>query len=471
MAKKRKIQYTKDVFEQIENTIGSYAPETGGVLLYKEPGIVSKYIFDYSATTTSGSYTPDIATLNPKIRAAMDEGYKIAGMIHSHPSGCKQPSPADIEYGGRIIDAFDTYNLLIPIITFKKNGEMELRSYLLENDGSVTLCEHDVIGIEYDVSSSSPGLTKSKRVDGRFDRIASALDFNELSKKTVVCVGCGGAADLMVSLARCGVTEFVLMDHDVYSPQNIANQFAAESCIGMRKVDTLKSRILDVNHKAKVAPVKMRLDDKLEDKDIEKLIGKKLRKKPEDVLICGFTDDFYAQARTAALAVKYGTPYIAAQMYLNGDAAEVFFSYPGVTPCCPRCALESRYQAYRNGFKNDVTSNSSTIFSTMRVNAICGQIILALLQYGAGGGRYSTYLDTIKDRNFLQIKITPLDKVLNLGIFDELIDPELEFCDQAVWIPQIPNDGYESTVCPLCGGEGNLLKSKDTIKDTRENLI
>lgn len=196
------------------------------------------------------------------------------------------------------------------------------------------------------------------------------------------------------------------------------------------------------------------------------MVGKDILKQPENYLIAAFTDDFYAQARAAALSVNLGTAFLTAQMYMNGDAAEVCFSYPGVTPSCPRCMMESRYQAYKRGFKNNVTSSCSTIFSAQRVNALCGQVALMLLQYGSKNGRYGRILDRVVDRNFIQVKITPFSNVIKNSIFDEAFDKEFAFCDSTVWIPQEPNND-----CPLCGGEGNLLKSKDKIKDTRRALL
>ena len=89
-----------------------------------------------------------------------------------------------------------------------------------------------------------------------------------------------------------------------------------------------------------------------------------------------------------------------------------------------------------------------------------------LLQYGCERGRYGKILERVADRNFIQINITPFDNVIKNDIFDDAFDKEFAFCDSTVWIPQEPNDN-----CPLCGGEGNLLKSKDRIKDTRRDLI
>ena len=202
------------------------------------------------------------------------------------------------------------------------------------------------------------------------------------------------------------------------------------------------------------------------------MIGEQLASRPTDILICGMTDSFPAQARTANLAMKYGTPYLAAQLYAQGEGGEVYFSYPGVTNnSCPRCALGSRYDAYEAGFQNNVTSNSSDFFSSLRMNSIEGKIALMLLMYHEDEhSRYNSMLDMVADRNFVQVRMSPfVGEHLGLHVFDRAITPDYGFFDDAVWIPQVPNNeanGFKT--CPLCGGTGDLLALKGSIADTRE---
>ena len=172
------------------------------------------------------------------------------------------------------------------------------------------------------------------------------------------------------------------------------------------------------------------------------------------------------------LAMKYGTPYLAAQLYAGGEGGEVYFSYPGVTNnSCPRCALSSRYEAYEAGFQNDVTSDSSDYFSSLRMNSIEGKIALMLLMYHEDDrSRYNKMLDKVADRNFVQIRMSPfVGEHLGLHVFDRAMAHNYSFFDESVWIPQVPNNeanGYKK--CPLCGGTGDLLALKGTIADTRE---
>ncbi len=127
-------------------------------------------------------------------------------------------------------------------------------------------------------------------------------------------------------MARCGASNFTLFDHDWYKDENISNQFAEISNLGRGKVEVAKEKILDINPSAKVKAIQRRFDDRISDDEFISLVGKDIIKHPENYLIAAFTDDFYAQARASALSVNLGTAFLAAQMYLNGDAAEVCFA-------------------------------------------------------------------------------------------------------------------------------------------------
>ena len=294
-----------------------------------------------------------------------------------------------------------------------------------------------------------------------------------MKRKVLVCIGCGGTRQFIEEMARSGVVNFVLIDGDTVSATNIATQQAYVSEIGLNKAEAIKRRILDINPKAKVNVAPYFLDDFTSDEDFETLVGKTLIKRPKDVLICGCTDSFMAQVRSASLALKYGTPYLAAQLYRQGMGAEIFFSLPGVTnSSCPRCAMNSRYEAYANGFKNDVTSDGTPIFATTRVNSLKGQIALMFMLYHEDENCiYNDMLDKVSDRNFIMIKMSPLaDEELGIDVFREAENTESELCffDNTVWIPQIPNDGKEGRpLCPMCGGTGDLLALKGKSPDTR----
>ena len=455
---------TARVWNEICGTIGMNHAETGGILGSSDGGhTIDNYYFDCTARTTGGTYTPDIDAVNKKIAEWNKDGIHYVGPIHSHPRGFINPSAEDCRYGVRIMKAIGISSLFMPIVNVNNPPDGQVQFYPYSLDSSCRLNnQHVVIEPNY-IEAEHPA-----RSAQQFDRIKSLYPLDVLKRKTVVCIGLGGSRQFVEELARCGIGNIVLIDGDTVSTTNIATQQTYLSEIGRYKVDVVRERILDINPEVNVEAIRHFLDGSTSDEDFANIVGQALIQKPTDVLICGCTDNFFAQARSASLAMKYGTLYLAAQLYREGMAAEIYFSYPGITHSCPRCAMSSRYEAYANGYKNKTTSDGTPIFSTTRVNSIKGQIALMLLLYREDRSCvYSDMLDAVTDRNFIQIRMSPLaDKALGIDIFQEAMNANsgLVYFDETVWIPQRPNT---KPPCPLFGGTGNLLSIKDRIHDTR----
>jgi molybdopterin/thiamine biosynthesis adenylyltransferase/proteasome lid subunit RPN8/RPN11 len=473
----KKLTITRQVYDQICRTIGRHPAETGGMLGSGDGGnTIDHYYFDHTAITTDATYSPDSEVLNHILSAWNAKGVELAGFIHSHPRGCTAPSQGDARYVKAIMEALDVHgSLFMPIVQVSNppDGKVEIHPYTFR-EGMQLLEQPMSVASRYADEPADLDLEYRQRIGlGCFDRIQSLYPMTALSRKTVVCVGLGGTRSFAEELARSGVGSFVLIEGDTVAASNIATQQVYISEIGRNKAEVVRERILDINPVANVTVVPRFLDDSMTDGEFAEIVGKQLIKRPADVLICGCTDSFRAQARSAALAMKYGTPYLAAQLYRGGLAAEIYFSYPGVTNNgCPRCAMNSRYEAYRKGYRNDVTSDGTPIFATTRVNATKGQIALMLLLYHEDKNCvYSGMLDYVADRNFVMIRMSPLaDKVLGIGVFREALNTAggLNFFDETVWIPQVPNNrknGYPN--CPLCGGKGDMRTLKGKIRDTR----
>lgn len=293
--------------------------------------------------------------------------------------------------------------------------------------------------------------------------------------KVIVCIGTGGARSFLINLARCGFRNFILMDADVVSPSNVATQGVFISEMGRYKVDVIKDSIEDINPEANVICIRSFLDDNISDEEFKSYMDRFLDKKPTDFLILGCTDNFEAQKRSSLLALKYGTPYLAAMMYEAGAAAEIIFVYPGVTESCPRCLLGDRFEKYEHGFKNEVTSAECTIFATEYMNAVKGYIALMLLSYQEGTNcPFSTMLDEVKDRNFVEIRLNPHLKDSSLGItlFDKVFAgaSRYTYMGETIWVPQHPDRSeFGTEPCRFCGGTGDLerLKNEWANVDTR----
>ncbi len=103
----RPLRISSLVLDDIRRSVGSLAPETGG-MLGGDPiaGVVTHFRFDREASRTSGTYSPDCRMLN---RVLADEwnpaGVRLMGFVHSHPTGFRNPSRGDEMYARRILGA------------------------------------------------------------------------------------------------------------------------------------------------------------------------------------------------------------------------------------------------------------------------------------------------------------------------------------------------------------------------------
>ena len=102
----KKLTMTRQVFDQIRNTIGRCHPESGGILGSSDGGkTIDHFYFDSTARTTGGTYSPDTAVLNRILKEWNDKGITLEGFVHSHPWGHTAPSTEDIKYAKRIMEA------------------------------------------------------------------------------------------------------------------------------------------------------------------------------------------------------------------------------------------------------------------------------------------------------------------------------------------------------------------------------
>jgi hypothetical protein len=312
-----------------------------------------------------------------------------------------------------------------------------------------------------------------------FDRVTDAYDLRRMARARVVAVGTGGAAGFIEDLARCAVGEFVLIDGDVVSESNLATQQVYRKDIGRAKVDALADRLRDINPAVRLR-VMARSLTVLDDAAMRDLCREPIGgPRPKVTLLCGLTDNFFAQARINALALHLGLPSLCAQVWAQGRGAEITFTCPGVTPACHRCILASRYAAFLSqGYRNDVTSHGTPIFATSRLNAIKGFLALALLHHrddpapAGSATRFAGLAARIGDRNLLQIRMDPdLTEALGIRTFDRVFtgsDTRSLLFDETVWRSQAPLSRTDGTPpCPDCGGTGDLRDAIGTFDDTR----
>lgn len=523
------VRFSIEVLDGFRKNVGRYKAETGGMLgSTKDPQMIDLSYFDTHSKNTPGTFYYDVETMSEVFRKWKADGSIINGIYHSHPRGNIHPSYHDISTALLHLRFFDLNYFYLPIFQSDSEGLYTLYFYVVR-----LLQDHLNVNLEYVLRATEEGYKYKSFIQWNYDFVITELDayrdtidnpaqkagnnatndkraaqeatvsevdptmrkedkmsnknsvetdkyFGKVKgmypehvlEKPLIFIGAGGARSAIENFARCGFRNYILIEADTVGESNIATQAVYISEMGKKKVDAIRASILDINPEAKVICVDRFLDDDMTDEEFKGYMDLFPGRKPTDYLILGCTDNFEAQKRSSLLALKYGTPYLAAMMYKAGAAAELIFTYPGVTESCPRCLLGSRFEKYENGFTNDVDSSACPIFATERMNALKGYIALMLLMYHeAPGSVYNDMLDDVKDRNFVQIRLTPnLKEALGIEVFDRAYAgaERYTFMDETVWIPQKPDhpsNGYET--CKLCGGTGHLEELYMKWQDTR----
>lgn len=500
----KKVQFTDKILDYFRTNVGKFRPETGGMLASSTNElIIDRAYFDNHSKNTGGSFYYDVESMSEVFRDWKAKGYITNGIFHSHPAGVINPSYHDISSAWRHIVFFKLDYFYLPIILTDSRGFYKLFFYVVHKEEDFLRVSLDYVikatenGYDY-----IPFITYNKlfsinelrayceSIDGPskkdesiptwkyFEKVANLYTEHALDK-VIVCIGTGGARSFLENMARCGFRNFILIEADVVSPSNVATQGVFISEMGKKKIEVLRERILDINPDAAVICIDKFLDEEMSDDEFKSYLDRFPNKQPTDYLILGCTDAFKAQERSVLLALKYGTPYLAAMMYEGGAAAEIIFTYPGVTESCPRCLLRDRYEKYENGFVNEVGSEGCSIFATERMNATKGHISLMLLMYGEkSDSPYATMLDGVKNRNFVEIRLNPFLKDTKLGIdlFDRAFADASRYVyfDETIWIPQHPDrPEFGVETCKLCGGTGDLksLKKRWRRVDTRKLCV
>lgn len=497
----------KHVIRAMETAIGPLPAEQGGVLgRDRETGVIDHFHFDISAERSSATYSPDTAAMARLFTAWDRSGVRLAGFGHSHPPAVKRPSTGDVVYAERILDRNPKLETLeLPIVmTEADTGTFDILWWRAIRNGSAPLrierTDPVVVGDEpptppsaQSEQTSNPQLPLVRvalpnelwLADGTFARVESAYDLARLATARVVIFGTGGAQGFVEDLARAGVGEFVLVDFDTVSLSNLATQQAYRRDALRPKVQCLAERIKDINPDAVVVCVQKPVEALPDDLIYRLAFGYSrvyknlpatvragssslsipidVRMRPSITVFMGMTDDFHAQARVSRLALKFGLPCLLAQVYREGRGLEVVFSYPGVTPACPRCVLKPRYDAYlHDNFHNDVTSAGTPIFATTRLNALKGFITMAILHHGSPHPRWGTLLQRIANRNLIQVRCDPDFDLRTFETAFRNADPNMIFMDESVFVRRHPVPD-----CQDCNGTGDLRACIGRSHDTR----
>jgi hypothetical protein len=109
---------TREVLDQINNTIGSRPAEHGGILGGDlDEGIVRHFHFDLTGRRTGVTYSPDVRALTRLFKDVWKpSGVRMLGFVHSHPRTCRRPSSGDLAYSQDILERNDQLSSLLLLI-------------------------------------------------------------------------------------------------------------------------------------------------------------------------------------------------------------------------------------------------------------------------------------------------------------------------------------------------------------------
>lgn len=421
-----KIKMSSKVFNSIKSTIGNQPSERGGMLGSSEGNTIDTYFFDKYASTTSVLYVPSIDKINEVLEKEwIPNDTYLMGMIHSHPNYYMEPSGADLEYSKRIIDAMGLDYFYMPIVRSGIEGHFAIYSYVMLNHEYNYKIESAELYID-DVLYNPNHINVNP-----FKRIESVVDIKLLNQSTIIGVGVGGSREFYLDMARIGVGNFILIDNDSNEIHNIASQGTYMDEIGVKKVIATKNRIQQINPNSKVIVYEHHLLESHNSKWFDKVLKQVPNR--NQILIVGFTDDFYAQAQTVNFALENNIPYLAGQHLVDGKASEAIYWYPGISEFTPKEILSQRYQRYENGYTNDIESNKSPVFITTRLNAICEKLATGILLFKKyPHHQFSRFLVDKSDYQYVLIRHDPnFFEEVGLGEIDQTGNT---YMDDTIWL-------------------------------------
>lgn len=137
----------KEVYKQIENTIGQLKPECGGIIAMDKDGIISDFYFDDDAGFGKRSYIPTRSKIQYHIQKNWNsESLQFCGVVHSHPlCNICEPSYIDISMAWKImtINNMEKFYLLMV-----KGSEVRIFFITNENNNDQAPCKEEKLEIK-----------------------------------------------------------------------------------------------------------------------------------------------------------------------------------------------------------------------------------------------------------------------------------------------------------------------------------
>jgi proteasome lid subunit RPN8/RPN11 len=136
---------TDGVEREIASRVGEPAPEEGGALLGPRfSNLISQFIYDEQAETTSVSYKPSKYLREAVARAERERGLVFKGIVHKHPGDFDQLSGGDMETIAKFFDANPALpSFYCPIIN-RTAKPVSKAPHILDLGNGITLTSYEV---------------------------------------------------------------------------------------------------------------------------------------------------------------------------------------------------------------------------------------------------------------------------------------------------------------------------------------
>jgi len=159
-----------------------------------------------------------------------------------------------------------------------------------------------------------------------FSRFGGLLETDALAGQRVFIPGLGsGGSQIALEMAKLGITDFDIMDHDRLEMGNVARHAAGLSNVGRYKTDVMRELILDKNPFAKVRA----RSKKVSWENVE-MVRESVKR--ADLVVCA-TDSVPSRLILNRLCVEENTPCIFAGAFRRAYGGQVLFVRPGSGPC------------------------------------------------------------------------------------------------------------------------------------------
>ncbi|MBX3198267.1 MAG: ThiF family adenylyltransferase [Labilithrix sp.] len=156
-----------------------------------------------------------------------------------------------------------------------------------------------------------------------------ASEHAQLNSKKVGIVGCGSlGSKLAVMLARAGVDKFVLIDDDVFFPENIVRHELAWSDVGQHKAEALAKRIELVAPSAKSTVRKQRVGGQESNSVADSTVG---LLQDCDLIVDASAEPTVFNVLSGA-AGSSAKPLLWAEVFAGGIGGLIARSRPGIDP-------------------------------------------------------------------------------------------------------------------------------------------